>query len=350
MNVEEQLRDYKATLDAASDDAADARLPHAVVPIRVRPALIVAAVAVAATISVAFAAVGVARHSSTPPAAPATSTPTTPRATIAPTAIVPKVIGMRQDQADNALTAVGLGFNARSALSCSVPAGTVIRQAPAAGTRVASTWRVTVTVCSGPAVGSPIRLRVVACATQYGIVPAPRAHAPKTVTVSTPPFASPALSGYSDASGYVTTTAPVGWSCQALVAADGNVTLTATPPSGPGSVVVSDYSACQGCVYDAVCAVVPSAAADFPDQARVPCSSLATGARVTPLGKNVYEVYEPAFLARQLPVRTALRYRPPNASAGAASVRETCSLPTPQASECDALLAEFLALNPSAGA
>jgi hypothetical protein len=86
MNIEEQLREYRATLDTATETAAVTHTDRLAPPVRLRPArtLLVAAVAVAAAVGLAFAAVGVTHRNSTSPAGPSTSTPTTPLATVRP--------------------------------------------------------------------------------------------------------------------------------------------------------------------------------------------------------------------------------------------------------------------------
>ncbi len=358
MNIEEQLREYRATLDTATETAAVTHTDRLAPPVRLRPArtLLVAAVAVAAAVGLAFAAVGVTHRNSTSPAGPATSTPTTPLATVAPTTVVPNVVGMRQAQADDTLTAVGLSINARSAVSCSVPAGTVVRQSPAAGTRVASTWRVTLDVCTES--GRTLVVPVVVCPTETGTpFSSSDPRAPTSLKIATPGFTSPTLSGYSDKRGFLTTTAPAGWTCRALDATDGGVAIGITPPGAKprqswdygGKVIqpptdgVFLYSdpTCGGCVFDDVCAIVPGTEHSFPG---LTCPKQPAGQVVTPLGNNLYAIDDPAGALGPDPAHSILKYAPKTATSDPGNVRETCILPASQHSVCEALLNQFLAL------
>src|SRR5258707_156588 len=97
MTVEDQLRNYRATLDAATEDAAGRHDHRAAPPVRIRPTrtLVLAAVAVAATIAIAFAAVGITHDRSTPPASVGTTTPTTTRVVPVHTVVLPDIVGMK---------------------------------------------------------------------------------------------------------------------------------------------------------------------------------------------------------------------------------------------------------------
>jgi PASTA domain len=364
MNIEEQLREYKATLDAATAEAAGANLPHGVVPIRVRPArtLAIAAVAVAASIAIAFAAVGVAHHSSSTSPAGVTTTPTSASSpiTAVATVTVPNVVGMRTDSAAVILSGLHLSYTVVNA-ACTGPSDVVNRQLPAAGTGVRPDQVVSLVLCN---VGGPTTLTVVVCPTESGTSPSPSdPTAPSTVSIATPSFTSPELSGYSDGFGRFPVVAPKGWNCKALDATDGGVGVGVTPPGatprdswGVGGTVTLPPTdgvfaqadgACQGCTYGDVCTIVPSAAADFPDFASVAgmCHPAPAGEHVTPLGNNFYRIDDPAGALGPDAAHSVLRYDPKTATTDAADARVTCILPASESGVCDALLAQFRALN-----
>jgi hypothetical protein len=372
MNVEDQLRDYRATLDAATEEAADAPLPRGVVPIRVRPVrtLAIAAVAVAATIAIAFAAVGASHKSSVSPAG-VTTIPTSASSpiTAATTVFVPNVVGMTVDDAESVVGSTGLRtITADNKRSCTAAPGTVVSQLPAAGTRVASTGRVTLTVCNES--GGTLTVPVVPCPTESGTSPSPSDPvAPKSLTIANPSFTTPALSGYSDGLGRFPVIAPKGWNCKAIDATDGGVGVGITPPGatprdswGVGGTVTQPSTdgvfaqsdgACQGCIYGDVCSIVPTAAADFPDYASTPgfCHAAPAGEQVVVLDSNPpwYQIDDPAGVLGPDAAHSLLRYIPKTATTDATESRVTCILPASEAAVCDALLDQFLALNPNAG-
>jgi len=372
MSVEEQLRGYQATLDAATDAAAS-RTQRVVAMRRRRPArsLAIAAVAVAAAVAIAFAAVGATHRTSTPPAGVETSTTptsTVSRITAVTTVVVPNVVGMRLADAKSLIDGVGLRtVTAHTNGSCSSAPGIVSAQYPAGGARTTTRQGVALITCTGPTARPPKTLPVVVCNTQYGVGPsASDPHAPTSLTVASPPFAEPLLSGYSDRRGYLPITAPAGWGCAAVEAADGGQAVGVTPPGvtprdswGSGATVTQPPTdgvfaaadpACQGCVFGEICGIVPSANRDFPDYARSGlCHAPPAGQRVTPLGHNLYAIDDPAGALGPDAAHSVLRYTPGTATTSASVIRETCILPPSQRAVCGTLLDEFLVLHPSAG-
>jgi hypothetical protein len=369
MSVEEQLRDYRATLDTATEDTAS-RPNRTVAMRRIRPvrSLAIAAVAVAAAVAIAFAAVGVTHRGSTSPVGVATST--TPTSGSSPITAgpprVPDVLGMKSADAAMVMTQAGFTVEVVDVACTGAPRGSVTAQHPPAGTRAHAGDTATLTVCTGPPSAATAVLPVVVCPTQTGTLPSPSdPHAPTSVTVPTPSFAAPKLSGYSDLRGLLPTTAPEGWTCKALDSTDGGTALGITPPGatprdswGVGGkvtqpptdgVFAQSDGACQGCVYGDVCSIVPGVAADFPSFASVSgfCRTAPAGEHVTPLGNNLYRIDDPAGALGPDAAHSVLRYTPKTATTDASVIRETCILPASQASVCDALLNEFLALNPA---
>ena len=366
MSIEEHLREYRATLDDATETAAAAVANRVTPHARVRPAraAVFAAVAVAAVVAVAFAAVGLSHHSTARPVGTTTSTSGT---TIAPVrvAVVPDVLGMNASSAQSVLGSLGFGIVDRSTTSCAAyPAGQVVAQTPAAGTRAHIASVVTITFCSrATPPGATTTLQLFRCSTRHGIPPASPPSTPTTIVVATPPFASPGLAGFTDDDGRLVTTAPPFWGCKALDATDGGTTIDLTLPDSPTTkaydtgqsrnpgtdgVFAISIPACQGCVYGEICGVVPSADADFPFYAGSGlCRTRPAGEHVTPLGNNVYAIDDPAGTLGPDPARSMLRYTPKTSTTDASVIRETCILRAPDHAICDTLLAEFLALNPA---
>ncbi|HEY5014953.1 MAG TPA: PASTA domain-containing protein, partial [Acidimicrobiia bacterium] len=317
-----------------------------------------------AVIAVAFAAIGLSRHDSTRPVGTTTSAPST---TVAPVrfAVVPDVLGMTRASARSVLVSLGFGTVDRFTTSCVAhPAGQVVVQTPAAGTRARVASVVTITSCSSPA--PPVAtttLQVFRCSTQHGVPPSSPPSTPTSIVVATPPFQSPGLAGFTDDDGRLVTTAPPFWGCKALDATDGGATIDLTLPDSPTSkaydtgqsrnpgtdgVFAISIPTCQGCVYSEICAVVPSANADFPSFAGSGlCRTPPAGEHVTKRGNNVYVIDDPAGTLGPDPARSILRYTPKTSTTDASVIRETCILRAADHTICDTLLDEFLALNPA---
>lgn len=154
MTVEEQLREYRATLDAATEEAV---APHARLvapPIRIRPTrtVLLAAVAVAAAVALAFAAGGMTHKSSTVPAGSGISTTVSPPTTIGPpsTIVLPDVVALNSRAAVATLEQFGFRAMQSTVTTCVAPEGLVVEQDPPPGTRVAAASTVFISVCIHP--------------------------------------------------------------------------------------------------------------------------------------------------------------------------------------------------------
>ena len=361
MNVEDQLRAYQATLDAATEDAAAANHRRIAPPIRIRPArtLVVAAVAVAAASAIAVAAVGVSHRSSAAPASVGTST--TAPTTIAPPSrtVVPDVVGMNAPSARSTLGALGFVTVQTMVTNC-VAHGLVVEMKPEPGTKVVAASAVTIGVCAQVPRHASTTLPVVGCTTTHGVPPTPAdPKAPTSVTITT--HDQPRLSGYSDLRGFLPLVGPAAWTCKALEATDGGQAVGVTPPGvsprdswGVGSkptlpladgVYGSLVPACQGCVYDEICGIVPSADADFPGFVGL-CNAPPAGQRVTPLGHNRYAISDPPGALGLDAAHSVLKYTPRTATTDATVERITCILPATQQNVCTALIDAFFELHP----
>jgi hypothetical protein len=373
MNLEEHLREYRNTLDAATEAGSASHTERVAPPVRIRPTrtLVLAAVTVAAAAAIAFAAVGALHRSSSSPAGSVTATTTsttraaTPISTVGSVA-VPNVVGEKATPA--AITLTQLGFVVKQvAVPCRGPLGVVTKETPAPGSRVhvGHGGVVTITICTTQdGASTTTTLPVVICPTEYGNPPPRSARLPASLTIASPPFASPALSGYSDGSGHLTSIAPTGWGCRALDAADGGVAIDVTPPGVPVGTrcctggkltrlssdgVFADSVGCVGCVFAEACSIVPGVDTNPDFAGQGPCPKVPAGQHVSPLGNNVFRIDDPPGTLGPDAAHSILRYTPASASGGPVVTRETCVLPASQLAVCNTLLDAFRALNPGAG-
>jgi hypothetical protein len=366
MTIEEQLREYRATLDAATGTAAASQSDHSAPPVRMRPArsFVFAAVAVAAAIAFAFAAVGVSHKRSTPPAGHGASTSVSPPTTIAPPSrtVVPDVVGRNTPVAVSMLETFGFHATKTSTTECVAGPGLVIAQVPGPGTHVAPATKVTIEVCNHRS-AQYATVPVVVCPTEYGVPPtASDPHAPTSLTIVSPAFDRPKLSGYSDRRGFLPVVGPAGWNCKAIEAGDGGQGIGVTPPGvaprdswvnavppklPPADGVFASWEpGCQGCVYGEICGIVPSADADFPSFARSGiCNAQPVGQQVTPLGGDLYAIDDPAGTIGPDAAHSILRYTRATSTSNAMALRITCILPASQRNVCDSLIDEFLKLH-----
>ena len=133
---------------------------------------------------------------------------------------------------------------------------------------------------TGPAVP------VVACASSYGAgPPTGLAVLPRSLRPGLPAGVAKMLAYYTnDRRTLDPVLAPRGWDCQVQVGADGTTGVDVYPPgtsptpSGTGheEVQAASDSACQGCVYSTVCALVPAAGQQL-GFAMLPCAPLQAG-------------------------------------------------------------------------
>ncbi|HTC69447.1 MAG TPA: hypothetical protein VK662_07760 [Acidothermaceae bacterium] len=135
------------------------------------------------------------------------------------------------------------------------PGGTIPAPSPSA----VATWSVPP--------GTPM-LPSVDCPTTYGIAN-PGSPGPVTL-LPDPPDANERMATYTDALHNIAVIGPAGWSCHAVDAADGNVSIMVTPPGVPSDSMSQPFirdtregihafiaSAGTGSVPDLICAVMP---------------------------------------------------------------------------------------------
>ena len=137
LGTPEEIANESLVIDRATDPAPRRRLW---LPVGIAAALVAAGLAVGLAVGLAGGTSG--RRTVRPPA----STTTTTTAV----AVLPTVRGQPASSAADALSAVGVHITMEQAPSAVVAQGYVIKQAPAAGAKVALGSIVTLTVSSGP--------------------------------------------------------------------------------------------------------------------------------------------------------------------------------------------------------
>jgi hypothetical protein len=137
--------------------------------------------------------------------------------------------------------------------------------APAGGTTPAASPSFVATWSVPPA--TPM-LPSVDCPTAYGTT---NPGSPHPVTLlPTPPDVTGSFASYTDALHNIAVLGPTGWSCHAIDAADGNVSIMVTPPGVPSEPIAQPFirdtregihafvaSAGTGSVLDLICPVMP---------------------------------------------------------------------------------------------
>jgi hypothetical protein len=149
--------------------------------------------------------------------------------------------------------------------------------------------------------------------------------------------------------------APRGWDCQVQVGADGTTGVNVYPPatsptpSGTGheEVQAASDSACQGCVYSTVCALVPAAGEQL-GFAMLPCAPLKRGEVVTWISGSAKDSVPPVHDVIAFeepghdPAHAVVLYDYTTGQGGEAS-EETCTLPSDQRALCASILDNFVA-------
>jgi len=204
-------------------------------------------------------------------------------------------------------------------------------------------------------------LPVVSCSTSYGVGSGSNPYVPRQLPAAT---SVRGLSFYSN--GLITVLGPAGWTCGALVAADGGQRLDVYPPGQPdyatheapkGAALVQvdrDYTG-HGPGAEDVCALFPhSGAASFVNSSGLPCPTPPARESHVQLTDDVLTFSDPSGVAGTgagsggtLVSMGAVVY--PQVGSGAASVNIallSCSLPRRYSSVCDAVRSDFLIRNP----
>ncbi|HXL96693.1 MAG TPA: hypothetical protein VN969_47915 [Streptosporangiaceae bacterium] len=205
-----------------------------------------------------------------------------------------------------------------------------------------------------------VDLPVVSCPTTFGVPPTRSVTLPATRAVAIPRAMASRLSVYTDSRGYMYLVAPKGWSCTALIAADGSGEVAVYPhgqklpaswrdgwplarTSAVSAVVGQESSACYVCTLAQACRLFPAAATAMRSYGGCPARPAAE--RVTRIGTGIAGFVDPpgtvgdgAPSGGQNPARGVLTYHP---GSGYGSWLETCTLPAGDAAECAAIVSNY---------
>jgi hypothetical protein len=207
-------------------------------------------------------------------------------------------------------------------------------------------------------------LSVVACTTSFGYpTPAP-ATLPTSVAVNIPPSLSGQLSVYSDTQGEMKLVGPKGWTCQALIGADGSEGIVVSqpgetvPPTWSGgwplstdstvqAIVGSQSSACAGCTVGQACPLFTAAATGYANEFGRACSKTRPASEaVQQVSSGIVSFEDPPGVTGdglpsggQNPSNGVMTYYPGNQNG---SWLETCTLPATEKQLCTTTLNSFI--------
>ena len=230
-----------------------------------------------------------------------------------------------------------------------------------------------------------VSLPVVECPTTQGIQGTSPSTFPSSIAVTLPRATAKMLAYYSDSTRSISPImAPAGWSCSALEAVDGGITLSVFPSSeaadfasrstSPGpfaaskdvAVIAYFTGACQGCVFDASCPLIPYVGSqtgqDSPCPAAAPAGEVIKWLNGSPTDSGAGSVQDlvsfvdPPGVAGDgvpsggtNPASGLLSYSTASGEPNASLI--TCTLPSAQKEQCAAILSDFSTRNwPSTGA
>jgi hypothetical protein len=230
----------------------------------------------------------------------------------------------------------------------------VRRSSPLVGSALAVVIAAAALLTGGPAAATrsvakrPV-LEVVPCATVFGAGPEPLPAPPRRLPAALPARVATRLAFYSN--GRITLLAPKGWSCDALLAADGGELLQAYPEGKPpkegGKVgesvrVVAEYTG-HGPGAQLVCAYFPdSPAADFFGPEGPACPDLPDGRIVEHETDDVATFAEPVGTVGEVIYPQAS----PESSIGVPVTYAECTLRRARRALCTPILDDVLARRP----
>jgi hypothetical protein len=205
-----------------------------------------------------------------------------------------------------------------------------------------------------------VQLPLDICTTSVGVSSDTPANLPATVQVDIAKGFSTQLAFYSDNEGVIEVLAPSGWTCTAVIGADGSSSVTVSPAgqsdvsSGaltPGSTAeeinASQTSACVGCRESLACPLFVNAANDYLHAFQKACPSRRpTSELVTKINGHVVEIEDPPGVngdadpsGGAYPAVGVMTYFGDGNSDG--SWTETCVLPPTDTSLCKAIIGNF---------
>jgi hypothetical protein len=201
-----------------------------------------------------------------------------------------------------------------------------------------------------------VQLPLNVCKTSVGDSSETPVNLPTSVKVDIAKNSAAKLALYSDDEGVIEVLAPTGWTCSALIGADGSSSVTVQPaglPPTPSPVTTTEEvraaqtSACVGCRESLACPLFIDAANDYLQQFQQRCPSRRpTSERLTTISPHVVHFTDPPGIkgdgdpsGGKYAAMGEMTYYNDLASDG--SWTETCVLPPSDRSLCTAILSNF---------
>jgi hypothetical protein len=206
---------------------------------------------------------------------------------------------------------------------------------------------------------------LVECVTGAGVASAPKP-LPATRQVSVPQGLAKQLAAYTDDQGEMYLVAPRGWTCQASVGADGNVSIAVYPPGEVGTskfalghtwpksaqAVTGDIlPSCLACYVGQACTFFPAAERDlvriYGNQ--LTCASLPTREGILRLSSSVISFEDPPGVigtgepsGGDFPAEGVVTFKEGTGGTTYGSAMQTCTLPPRDHALCTAVIDAFV--------
>jgi hypothetical protein len=210
-----------------------------------------------------------------------------------------------------------------------------------------------------PATAVSTDLPIVVCPTTYGVSPTSTVVIPPTISESVPGALAKQLAVYTTQDGSMKVLGPAGWTCTALVAADGNRRVGVYPPSqgDPNSqpfqassaqaVLGSQTGGCEGCAVRQASSLFATAASDCAAQFQGSvCNTKPSAESVEQIDDGVVGFLDPPGVAGSgnpsggpYPANGVMTY---HTSSFTRSYVDTCTLPSSDHALCTAILNNFV--------
>ena len=201
-----------------------------------------------------------------------------------------------------------------------------------------------------------VQLPLNVCKTSVGDSSETPVNLPTSVKVDLPKSSASKLALYADDEGVIEMLAPTGWTCSALIGADGSSSVTVQPAASPPTpspvttaeeVRAAQTSACVGCRESLACPLFLDAARDYLQQFQQRCPSRRpTSERLTTINPHVVHFTDPPGIkgdgdpsGGKYGAMGVMTYYDDLASDG--SWTETCVLPPSDTSTCTAIIQNF---------
>ena len=210
------------------------------------------------------------------------------------------------------------------------------------------------------------RVPLVECVTGAGTTSGPKPMS-ATKAINMAPVLAGKMAAYTDDQGEMYVLAPLGWTCQASLGADGNDSIAVYPPGEVGTsqfalvhswpksaqAVTGDLlPACYACFVGQACTFFPAAEHDLVHDfsGQLSCTPLPSGQAVSRVSPSVIAFNDPAGVlgtgepsGGAYPAVGVVTFKDRSPGGTYGSAMETCTLPKTEHAMCNAALQDFIA-------